>query len=628
MFKFLRKYNKWILAVGGVLLMITFLIPQAITQLSQSAAVGSAEFATVGDGERVTVVHIQTATRELQFMERLGVTMPGLDAIKDPTQWFLLVREAERAGLVQTPMLSQEQLNAYASVSQDIDANFIRRTIGRVSGVAQMLAMYMNSAEFSDRRLKRFAEELLDSVTAQTVVLEASADKATITPTEEQITAQMTAYADKLPGEGEMGFGYKLPDRIKLEWITLSVDAVRNAVESSPEFDQVAQFRHWIKNEKKTFPAPPPPGEVAPVPEDVRDDLLNVLTTQKLDAAARAAVDQLRLNRRGLPERDGFVELPAEWPQRMLKFQNLAGDLQAQFGIDLPAYESSGDRWMTIAEAADLAGLGTSYTDKLGPRTYNLSQLLEAAKELGGDGKLPLQKNVAGPPMRDGSGNVYFFRIIDADPEHAPTSVDEVRDAIVKDLKRLANYEQLVAQTDPLKQKAVDEGLLSVALSNDTVVQRTTEVSMCMRQLLESQLQQMQRQNRQQQLFIIPTSLPVIGSDEDTIKAIVQHAMSLPEDRPLWEQPENERVMVLPVKNKLAVVVARLMSENPLTKELYSRMAENGQLQQLLSEREMKDDENVVKDAFSKATLAKRNNFVEKARTTTEEPADLAASAG
>ena len=30
MFKFLRKYDKWILAVGGTLLMITFLVPQAI----------------------------------------------------------------------------------------------------------------------------------------------------------------------------------------------------------------------------------------------------------------------------------------------------------------------------------------------------------------------------------------------------------------------------------------------------------------------------------------------------------------------------------------------------------------------------------------------------------------------
>ena len=41
MFKFLRKYNKWILAVGGTLLMIVFLIPQAFTSLSGETSLRS-----------------------------------------------------------------------------------------------------------------------------------------------------------------------------------------------------------------------------------------------------------------------------------------------------------------------------------------------------------------------------------------------------------------------------------------------------------------------------------------------------------------------------------------------------------------------------------------------------------
>ena len=32
MFKLLRKYDKWILAVGGSLLMVVFLLPQALQQ--------------------------------------------------------------------------------------------------------------------------------------------------------------------------------------------------------------------------------------------------------------------------------------------------------------------------------------------------------------------------------------------------------------------------------------------------------------------------------------------------------------------------------------------------------------------------------------------------------------------
>ena len=55
MFQFLRKYDKWILAVGGTLLMITFLVPQAIQGLSEYSAQTGATWATVGaSSESVT----------------------------------------------------------------------------------------------------------------------------------------------------------------------------------------------------------------------------------------------------------------------------------------------------------------------------------------------------------------------------------------------------------------------------------------------------------------------------------------------------------------------------------------------------------------------------------------------
>ena len=64
MFKFLRKYNKIILVVGGVLLMITFLIPEAIQRLGQSAGQSGASFASVGDGESVSAVTLDNLRRD------------------------------------------------------------------------------------------------------------------------------------------------------------------------------------------------------------------------------------------------------------------------------------------------------------------------------------------------------------------------------------------------------------------------------------------------------------------------------------------------------------------------------------------------------------------------------------
>lgn len=628
MFKFLRKYNKWILSVGGVLLMITFLIPQAFTSMGNGGARDSTEIARVGDNERVTLGQLRKAQSQIKFMEDLSrrgnpITFPGLGVITNPLQWLLLSREADQAGLVRHAMLSQDQLTGFAMMTGQGDPDFIRSTIGSIMGVSELLDMYVNSAEYSDRRLKTFAEQQLHSVNAQVVPLEASADGSQLTPTEEELAAHLAKFADKLPGEGEMGLGYKLPNRLKLEWLTISADAVRKAAEKSPEFSRVAQFKHWIRNEPKTFP-PVPAGDAttAAVPEEVSTDLLDRLIKQKIEEITKFASDQLRLNRRGLAEAEGFVVTPEDWAQRMLKLDLLAQEIQKQYGVDLPAYESSGDKWLTIQEAAATPGLGGAKTDKLGSTAVDLRALLAAAKEFGGDGKLPVQKDIAAPPLTDDTGNIYVFRIIDASAAHAPTSVDEVRDSLVKDLKRIADYERLAASADQLKAQAVKDGLLALAVDHDNVVQQAPEVTLCNRRFLEMQLNQAQNPN--QQIFVIPGQLSVVGSNKEAIEAVVNYALTLPMDKPASELTEDQRIIVVPVKDKLAVLVVRIMSQSPLTRELYTRLASTGQLQRLITREEV-DTQKLVADAFSFEALSKRLNFVQKKSETTEEDGEVPA---
>ena len=102
MFKFLRKYNKWILAVGGTLLLIVFLIPQAISGLSQRAAVRSASRAVIGGDEEVPMKEWQQVQEQTQFLVRLGAGVPSVGRIETPEHWYLLVREADDVGVVGT----------------------------------------------------------------------------------------------------------------------------------------------------------------------------------------------------------------------------------------------------------------------------------------------------------------------------------------------------------------------------------------------------------------------------------------------------------------------------------------------------------------------------------------------
>ena len=103
MFKFLRKYSSWILAVGGTLLMITFLAPQAITGLSEYSAVTGGTWATVGkDGTKITIGDFDLIQRQTRLIDELGPQSPlnQIGVGKNPGHWYLLSREARAAGLV------------------------------------------------------------------------------------------------------------------------------------------------------------------------------------------------------------------------------------------------------------------------------------------------------------------------------------------------------------------------------------------------------------------------------------------------------------------------------------------------------------------------------------------------
>ncbi len=250
MFKFLRKYNKYILAVGGTLLMITFLIPFAFQRLLQNVGQGTATWATVG-GEhprKINVGELSLVQREMRLMDAAGTQLQMPVAIERAEYWFLLALEAQQAGLVRAPATvlpteqGQLQLAALAARSSE-SVPFVRQTLAKVQGVQQLLLLYLDGDKYSDRRLKQLARRLYHSVTLQPLVIEASPDGPG-SYSERQLADQLEKYALDPPGEGEMGFGYRLPDRARIEWIVVSTDSVREMFRESDRLDPVALRKH------------------------------------------------------------------------------------------------------------------------------------------------------------------------------------------------------------------------------------------------------------------------------------------------------------------------------------------------------------------------------------------------
>ena len=196
----------------------------------------------------------------------------------------------------------------------------------------------------------------------------------------------------------------------------------------------------------------------------------------------------------------------------------------------MPAYEAAGDKWLSMDEVAKLPGIGASTTDKFG-KVVNIQALLKALKEFGGTGSLPMQKNVAGPPMRGTDKSLYVFRPIDTDATRKPSSLDEVKDKVVDDLRRLEHFRTLERSAPDLEKIAQVEGLLSVALENDTVVQRRANVTLCNPHFALNQI------SNRQLVKPFPFPLPVIGMNREATEAIIDRALALPKDVPLSTLP-------------------------------------------------------------------------------------------
>ena len=587
MLRFLRKYNKYILAVFGTILLVTFLVGSAITSLLAGAGQANTEWATLGpDGdESLAAIDLEQARRELRLLSAIGRDVPPYGKLDRPEHWFLLVREAQSAGLVGGPYASPlaQSATGLAQVTQVSGENprFVLETLAKLAGVSSVIDLYMGgspysqaplpASRYSDRRFMHLAQDRFHQVTAQIVVLKASAPDEPRPFTEAQLTEQLDKYAEDLPGAGEMGFGYRLPDRAKIEWLVVSADSVRAVIVDSDELDPVALRKHWRSNAAR-FGEPQPNADV---PDAVRNDLLETLTEQKLKEISRVAHNRL-LSEQRTQQQDGGPGM---------RFTDLALSIQETFEVSLPDYHATGGSWLWLKDLAALEGIGKATTAKFGRFPTSLPVLVMSAREFGRDDTIPIRQGAVGPPLDGRDGSLYFFRITDTDPSRPPRSVDEVRDALVADLGRLEVYQELVESAAVIERQARQEGLLTLALANDTVVERASTFA-----------------------TVGTGALPKIGVHEPTVQTIVERAQRLPPDKLIDELTEEQRTFVVPVEDRLALLVVRLIRQRPLTESAYTQQG-RGLLQFAIMQPEMQERRTEAVEAFAFDALAARHNF-------------------
>lgn len=603
--RLLRKYSKLLLAVFGTGLMVVFLMPQIPDLVSQFGA-RSTLVATMGqDDKPISARDWDEVRNELQFLDKVQSQFPPLPLVgelRDPEQYYLLAHEASEAGMiggiVSAGLGDQELLQL--SRNTGFPPATIRQALTNRAGIYRYLSHVVSAGRHSDRRLKGEGRKLFDAADAQVVSLKAVPDDA-YAPDEAAIRSQFDSYADVEPGEGEHGFGYRLPDRLSLEWLTIPSDAIDDSLRNSDAMSERELMKYWRRNESR-FAGFEDSDEI---PDNVRTAMLNDLREAHVTELNRSINDRLRLPRRGFDEESGYLVLPEDWNDRQTSLEDIKTHLADTYGLVIESASTSGEAMINADELGTLEGIGRARTDKFSRVPIGLQQLATECKEFEGSGLYPVQSGVAGPILKDTSGNLYVFRITAADGARAPRDLEEVRTEVVQDLQRLANYESMLEEIEEIERISQTDGLESLADTGwNADAPKSKSFQKYQPGTVAFYLQQgsVPRPN--------PAILPGLSQqDPEVIDAILTRASELDNEVVVADLPESERIMVMPSDKNLAIVAVRLVDRRPLDKDSFQQLAVQQVIPMLLINEEMGGDTSSMRDGFTVEALQSRHGF-------------------
>ena len=635
MLKFLRKYNKVLFGFFSVLLMVTWLVPSAIQEFSKHSAASNAVWATVGNGEKITLTEQQKLTRQVKMIDVLQVPFSKELGINgNPGQWYLLVREAKQAGLVGGPSEGKELLSKIAgdeakpgeAMSQQSamllgelcraggsQPPMVYETLAELSGVARMLSLTGSAPRLSEARLKSNAQTALTGLSADVVVISADMPLPTNDPqpTPEQVATLVKENADKEPGKGSHGMGYRQSEKVQLEWFVIPAQQVRDQMANDPRLSNVELRKAFLRN-PTSFGAKI--GEVDPKFDDFKDQvrtkLLNQITASRMDEMVKFIADQAQLSTRALPKDGIYAKLPTDW-QNLPGLPALAADMAKQFGVAAPKVEIVGPT--VVSSLNSVNGLGTATSDRFGTQPTPLAQLVSMTKELKPtEVRAVLQVGVIGPPLRapdpsrapranpnqatpvnqDLTTDLFAFRVLQAMPAHAAANAEEAGAVATQDEQKLLRFAVLEGNLAAIETKAKESGLESVAREYNTKVDFAPQIRGADMKFVQYGMK-------------MPTAISGLGEDATVVNEIVKRALAIPQGE-FANSSDAARTFVIASPNKLAIVAVHVRDVLPMYAEDYNGLASNQRFRNAIT-----DESNQVKivDEFSFAALSARNQF-------------------
>lgn len=493
MLKFFRKYNKTLLALFMVLLMVVWLGGQALDNFLRPNMDVLVAHSKVGDIGTLDQQAADSTTRLLTSMQ-VDWQKPVLGTLKplDLVDWILLTREAESLETRASVASAKAWLGGEAGDAGDILHKLARRmrtkpevilaAVGQLRSIQLASQAISGAAVPSEAEVRRAGRNILDKVVVHAVVLPAAAfvDK-NATFTEDEIEKQWKPYRDVKDGEG-LNFGYYLPHTLLVQFIRIQPAKIAEHIGIA---NLETKARKYYDEHRAEFPRTTPPpteGGEPPSPllswEEAKEAAIAAVRKQRADEAATRLADWIVQYasesfldvERG---HDGYKPAPpqvatTEYYVKLL--EQVPPTIAVSEGVDIGM---SGN--FTQENVQVVPGIGeASHRSPNGEvRTFkqlafrNQAVVPTVPEEKGGNRSDFLSLYQTCPyPVTNPDGDIYVFRVLKSGDGRPSLLASEAQDRIVEDLRLLRGMaaakkrgEQLSRSwpDTPLKEAYADE---------------------------------------------------------------------------------------------------------------------------------------------------------------------------
>jgi hypothetical protein len=306
------------------------------------------------------------------------------------------------------------------------------------------------------------------------------------TPTTQQIQEQFAKYANVVPGQPDeqnpFGFGYRLPDGVKLQYLSINMDDARKAVEATQtayDWDVKARL-YYLQHKDEFSTTQPADSAIGPTSQpsalpysqvalEALEKLREPLVTKLMFDVQGKIVSTMEADWRSYSQNPSSS---ADYPSYAY-LQKIAGQIQTQFGMKVEATEMARD-FLSQEQLDRLPEIGHTSNGRtdFAPYVLQLAGTYFARSDKGSPTALANLMQPAAP-LKDIDGNLYIFRLTDARPAQPAPSLADMSLKVNADLRNQAAYQLARAAADPLLIATRNGSLLPAASAMGKIIWMT-----------------------------------------------------------------------------------------------------------------------------------------------------------